>query len=392
MLNENGYSRPAYEVIVAAKEQTARELFGEDIKTDALTPLGKFIRITAYELSKAYEDIEKVYYSRYPNYATGVSLDRLLPFAGITRNPATYAQHLIRVYGTETAEAETPIGIGELIVCGDDADITFYSDNDYVIPSKGGYADITVVCTEAGLIGNVPSITEIVNPIAEIDHIEYLRILEEAIEAESDYDLRKRFADAIEGAGSTNVNAIRAALLRVPTVISASVIENKEDTADGKGRPPHSFECFVYGGEEYEQELAEAIFEKAPIGIKTCSTSETPVIKTVKDDGGYEHTITFSHTENVNVYIRVRYKKDTRFEDDGQTQIRNVLTKHINSLGVGADVILSTLYGKIYTVSGITDIPELIIGVSSESLSSGNIAVEEWQVAQVANIELYEVT
>ena len=36
---------------------------------------------------------------RSPNTASGISLDRICPFAGITRNPATYAQHSVKITG-----------------------------------------------------------------------------------------------------------------------------------------------------------------------------------------------------------------------------------------------------------------------------------------------------
>ena len=55
MLSEKGYHRPTYEEILADKIQTAKELFGEDIDTGGQTALGKFIRIGAYDLAKAYE-------------------------------------------------------------------------------------------------------------------------------------------------------------------------------------------------------------------------------------------------------------------------------------------------------------------------------------------------
>lgn len=391
MLNENGYYRPPFDEIVADKEQKAKELFGDDIDTSELTPLGKFIRIDAYELAKAYEDIEKVYYSRYPNTATGISLDRLCVFSGVSRNPATYSLHKIKAYSSEDTEQDVEVGIGELVVCGEDDDITFYNSNNYSVPKAGGSVEMIVECVEAGTIGNVASITNIVNPMADIDHIEYIGIYEKAVDTESDYDLRQRFTAAIEGAGSGNSNAIRAAILRVPTVISASIINNDTDEVDVDGRPPHSYECFVYGGEDYEDKIAKAIFDKAPLGIASCSTSENPVIVKVLDDGGYEHTVKFSHTENVAVDISVKYKKNTAFEDDGETQICDVLTTYVNALGVGADVIISALYGKIYSVNGITDITELTIGKSGEALATANIPIDLWQIAHIGNIELVEV-
>ena len=373
-LTVQGYHRPTYDEILATKIQKAKDLFGENIETDEKTPLGKFIRIGAYDLAKAYEDIENVYYARFPNSATGTSLDRLCVFAGITRNPATQAIHKIKVYG----EAETVIGIGELVVSS--GEITFYSANEYTIPTSGSI-EVEVECTEAGEIGNVKSITEIVNPTAEISHIEYIGISEAGEDEEPDVELRKRFSAAVEGAGSSNINAIRAALLRVPTVTSVGIIVNDTD-ATKDGRPARSFECYVYGGVGYEQDIAEAIFDKCPIGIKTCSTSENPVTVTLNDDGGHEHTIYFSHTETVAVYVSMKIVTDAKFEgDEGVKQVKNAITTYIDSLGVGADVVLSTLYGHIHSVVGVVEVKELKLSTNGTTYNAANINIGEYQVA-----------
>lgn len=373
-LTVQGYHRPTYDEILATKIQKAKDLFGENIETDEKTPLGKFIRIGAYDLAKAYEDIENVYYARFPNSATGTSLDRLCVFTGITRNPATQAIHKIKVYG----EAETVIGIGELVVSS--GEITFYSANEYTIPTSGSI-EVEVECTEAGEIGNVKSITEIVNPTAEISHIEYIGISEAGEDEEPDVELRKRFSAAVEGAGSSNINAIRAALLRVPTVTSVGIIVNDTD-ATKDGRPARSFECYVYGGVGYEQDIAEAIFDKCPIGIKTCSTSENPVTVTLNDDGGHEHTIYFSHTETVAVYVSMKIVTDAKFEgDEGVKQVKNAITTYIDSLGVGADVVLSTLYGHIHSVVGVVEVKELKLSTNGTTYNAANITIGEYQVA-----------
>lgn len=381
-LTDNGYHKPTYDEILANKIQTAKELFGDDIATGEQTALGKFIRIGAKDLATAYEDIEAVYYARFPNTASGISLDRLSVFAGISRNPATLAYHKIKVYGNEGATVD------EIVVCGEDSEITFHNISSFTIGTPTsentlGYAEIIVECDTAGTVGNM-TITDIVNPIADVDHIEYVGLETAGENTESDYSLRKRFAQAIEGAGSTNANAIRAAILRVPNVVSVGIAENNTDSTDDSGRPPHSFECYVYGQNLDNQQIAQAIFDKSPIGIKSCSTSTNPISVSVIDDGGFSHTVNFSYTENVNVYIKISIKTNSDFESDGITQIKNVLTSYIDNLGVGTDVILSTLYGKIYSVAGIEDVTKIELSTDGTTYSAANIVVDNTQVANTA--------
>jgi uncharacterized phage protein gp47/JayE len=386
MLNEQGYHRPTYEELLAGRIQLARELFGEDIETDEKTPLGKFIRIGAYDLAKAYEDIENVYYARFPNTANGLSLDRLCVFAGITRNPATQALHSIKVYG----EAGTVIGIGELVVSS--GDITFYTANEYTI-SEDGYVTVTVECSEAGIVGNVTSITEIVNPSADIDSIEYIGLEQAGEDEENDVELRKRFSKTIEGSGGANENAIRAALLRVPFVESVGIFVNETDTEDSSNRPARSFQCYVYApsvAEEdkdaFHQQIAEAIYDKKPVGIKTYGD----IKKTVIDNGGYPHEIFFSETEVVPIKVKMSIITDTKFEEDGIKQIKNTIVSYIDGLGGGTDVILTTLYGYIYKIPGVVEVTSLQLAKGDGAFTNGNIIIGEWQAAD-ANAEYIEV-
>ena len=66
MLTETGYTRRTYDEIIDDKIERAQELFGEDIETDETTPLGKFIRINAYDQALAEEEAEAIYYARFP--------------------------------------------------------------------------------------------------------------------------------------------------------------------------------------------------------------------------------------------------------------------------------------------------------------------------------------
>jgi len=390
-LTEKGFHRPTYNEILASKIQTAKELFGEDIETDEKTPLGKFIRIGAKDLSKTYDDLEATYYARFPNTASGVSLDRLCVFAGITRNPATYAEHIITVSGEPGTE------VSEIVVCGENRGVTYHNISKFTIPETGSI-DIVVECDTAGMIGNVKIINEIVNPISGVESVEYKDTELYAEDIESDYDLRKRYAVSVEGIGSSNVNGIRAAILKVPTVKSVSIVENNENTTVS-GRPPHSFECFVCGGENHKQEIAEAIFSKAPVGVKTCSTTiPTPTPTdywcpvTVYDDANMPHYIYYSFTKDININISVQYKTDNRFAEDGETQIQNQISEYINIYGVGDDVVLSALYGYIYKVQGVIDVTSIILSAAGKTPTEvGNIVIDNWEVARLGTVTLTEV-
>ena len=131
MLNESGYKRRTYDDIIEGKIQRAKELFGEDIETDETTPLGKFIRINAYDQALAEEEAEAIYYARFPNTAVGVSLDRLCTFVGISRSSAVPSQYRVKVKGA--VGAAVPFGF----LVSTESELDFYNTADTEIESGG---------------------------------------------------------------------------------------------------------------------------------------------------------------------------------------------------------------------------------------------------------------
>lgn len=379
-LTSKGFERLTYNDIVNKKIQKAKEFFGEDIDTSELTPLGKFIRINAFDLAEAEEESEYIYYSIFPNTASGVSLDRLCAFVGITRNPAVASEYKVEVSGT----VGNIVPIGFLV--GNNSGMNFYSIEEKTIDNNGK-CEIRVCCTQTGTDGNVmaDTITKIINPVAGITAVKGIERISDGSNDETDYELRKRFETAREGAGACSEAAIKAALVRIPTVTSAGVIVNDTMTTDSKGRPPFSFECFINGGENYHNEIAETIYNKKPIGIKTYGSINV----TITDEGGYNHQINFSHTEKVNVKVYVTIKTDSSFEGDtGVEEIKNNLKTYIDNLGVGESVIVSSLYGKIHSVSGVEEVTALELSKNNTSPSSENINVEEWEIVNCADVDV----
>lgn len=378
-LTEKGYQRRSYDDILNDKILRAKELFGEDIDTSDLTPLGKFIRINAYDQALAEEEAEAIYYSAFPDTASGQSLDRLLIFAGINREPATAATFKVKFSGNPGAAV--PVGF----LVGTESGLTYYVTQEATI-GDDGTCEATVDCTTAGEIGNenASAISVIVNPDVNILAVEGIGRLSMGQEEESDSVLRVRFKAAIQGAGSCNENAIRAALLRVPTVTSAGIIVNATDEVDENGRQPRSFECYVTGGLDRTQEIAETIFEKKPLGIKTHGSQSA----VVQDEGGNDHVIRFSYTEEVVVSVEVSVKTDDKFEATGVEDIQSNVASYIDSLGVGTAVIFSSLYGCIYSVAGVKEVLNMTISTDGETYGTSNIDIDRWQIARAGEIHV----
>lgn len=372
VLTEKGFKRPTFDELLERQIQRARKLLGEDIDTSGQSVLGKYLRINVYDLAECYELLEDIYYARFPNSARGQSLDRLCAFAGTVRNPATAAQ--IKVRFTGTAGAVVPMAF--LIAGGGQ---TYYVDRDYTIGGDGS-AEAYAVCTEPGTAGNISQSSDlnIVNPAPDLAAVEMTEIVSYGQDRESDTALRIRFNQSVAGAGSATVDAISGAVSRVALVDGVAVVENDTE-AEVDGRPPHSFECYVLAPESQDQLIAEAIFSKKPLGIKTCGQ----VAVEVRDKGGKAHTVRFSRTAQKNIRIRMVIRTNQYYETDGGEQIRDNLQEYINNLANGESVYLSGLYGYIHSVHGVVTVQRLELAEAEGEWSTADISVGEYEIARI---------
>lgn len=382
MLSDKGFHRPTYSELLQKQILKAKELFGNDIETAETSALGKFIRLFVYDISKLYEQLENVYYARFPNTASENSLDRLMPFAGISRNLATRAVHKIKLIG----EPDSIIEAGFLFSTIND--VYFYLINNTVLNSEGN-AEALVECTKTGVVGNVEvgTITKIVNPNSYLDSIEHLSIYELGTDSETDIKLRERFHKTIAGSGSGTIDSIYCEILRAQNVRGCMIVENDTENTDLQDRPPNSFECYVLGGNDLD--IAEAIYAKKPVGIKCVGD----ITVNIMDKGGFEHPIKFSRTIEKPIYIKIIIKVNNLFEKNGELNIKENLLNYFLSFANGEDVILTSLYSKIHNVIGVVETVSLLLSYDNINFLSSNIkcANNEVAVLDMDNISI-EVT
>ena len=379
-LTEKGFQRLTYDDILNMQIDRAKLLFGEDIDTTDKSVFGKFLRLYCLDAAQNQELAEGVYLSAFPNTASGVGLDRLCPLVGISRNPATYARHNITIIGTagETVEAGFLVAAGEII---------FHTTQDYAI-GDDGTVSVIVECNESGTVGNVEigKIKDIVNPNANVKSILHTDIETIADDFETDYSLRTRFSQAFSTVGSSTLEAIRGAILRVTGVESVLILENDTNIVNEAGVPAHSFRCYVLAPESLKQEIGEAIFSKKPIGVGTDGTETV----TTTDIGGGTHTIKFSWTETVGIHVRCTLVTDSNFSDEKLQEIKDNIVEKLSRYGNGQDVTASSLYADVY-VDGVTDVTVLEISPDGSSYGASVIEINDHQVARTTDAYI-EVT
>ena len=304
-MTENGFRKLTYAEILEAQITRAKDLFGNDIDTSEKSVLGKYIRLNTSDFAEQEAALEAVYLARYIDTATGISLDRLTPFANIRRNGATQAMLSVSVENTGTTDATIPMNTKLVTASG----TLFHTVRSVRIPA-GETSPITVECDTAGTIGNDTAITDFYQT-----QLPNLRILSAVLSAagqdtETDAQLRTRWKKALAGAGSSTYDAIAGAVSRLDTVQDCVIFENDTDVSkeDGTGLmiPPHSFEAVVSGGASSSVEIAKVIFDKKSLGIGTAGTIE----HTVKDAAGISHIIRFSYADTIALPVVMTIQTD----------------------------------------------------------------------------------
>lgn len=387
-LDKTGFKRKTYSELVDSMSAKAKEKFGADANTTERSVLGIIIRIISWFFSLLWQDTEDVYHSAFRKTAEGVQLDMLLPYAGITRNLADFAYGQIEITGTPNHFIES----GFLV--STNTDIFFETLYDLTLNSEGK-GTIDIVALEIGAIGNVGAntISQIVNPDADIFSVNNPLKTNGGREKETDAEARERADITVEGVGSATTAAIRSNLLKLSSVRAAKVIENYSDVVDQYGTPPRAIQAFVLGGSD--EEIAKAIHEKKAGGIQPYGTTYVDVL----DLSGELKKIGFTRASEVNIFIKVSVKTNTLFSSKGINQIKTALIKYVGGtdisnnsyagLNMGDDVIVSRLIAKTYSVDGIEDVT---VEVSTDGIiyCDSNVLIGLQEVAQTHfnNIEV----
>ncbi|MED4140844.1 baseplate J/gp47 family protein [Priestia megaterium] len=366
MLDKNGFKRKTYQDLKGDMEDKFREMFGADINLSSRSPLGILFMIFAWFLSLVWEVAERVYNSAYVSKATGVQLDRLGPYIGISRNGATRSYGEIQIKGTP----------GHVVEAGNQFKTikeVIFDLTDNVEIGSDGYGIGPIECTVAGEIGNVGAeeITIAVNPSDKLESVKNLAPTTGGEEEETDSEFRARYFQS----GSQGTSLIDE-VLEVPGVRYALINENVYST-ENNGIPPHSIAPFVFGGND--SDVAAAIFRKKSGGIQSFGTT----LVDITDSQGVIHSIGFSRPNFVDVYVKVQVIPAAAFPSNGKTLLQQTILDYLDTLSIGDDVVLSKLIRITSTVEGIDDIS---ITLSKNGVDYGmqNIAISTDSVVRAS--------
>lgn len=244
-----------------------------------------------------------------------------------------------------------------------------------------------VICVASDYGAHDPpagTLTKLVTLISGVDRVQNNTAATVGRDMESTTEMRLRYEKSVYRLGSAMVESVRAHLLQdVPGVTAAIVHENVEDIADSEGRPPHSIEAIVQGGNNAT--IAKTIFVSRSGGIQTFGTAE----EQVQDSQGGWHTIRFNRPSIKKIWLKaVIYRtQDEELGGDTTTSVRKILLEEGRKLTIGQDVVLQRFFGAIYKqTTGIGQINLIAASgdtsPAAELYSANNIAIGIRELAE----------
>ncbi len=297
--------------------------------------------------------------------------------AGGGDTPANIATALVTAINTgPKPEAVTGIdhGDGTFTVIADDKTTVFaiaVTDDD---TPPGDNISITEIGTPGTFRGQdagafaapASTVTVIETPVSGLDRVNNLLDLQEGRDVETDAELRLRRVESLQLSSAATLPAIRSRLLQdVDGVSEVAIYENRTSVVDGDGRPPHSFEAVVVGGDA--QDIGQMLWDTKPAGIQTYGNQ--PAVDIV-DSNGDNQEMYFSRPVSFYAYVKVRFDlyDEEIFPSDGIDTIKQSILDYGNTLRIGEDMIRDRFYAPIYNsgVNGIGVITTLEIGLTDD--------------------------
>lgn len=353
-LTNEGFEAKTYAEVLADIEARQLAAFGADFDVSPEQPVGAMNGIVANAARELWEALAAVYAAGDADGATGQSLTQLAALTGSVRRGLRKG----RVPLVLTVSAGATVPAGSVARVSTQPTNRWVTLTDAVNATSGSLA-ITVQAeqeTAGPLPAAATAINEIATPVTGWVSVSNTEPASPGLAAETDAVLRRRREVELQGAGTTPAEAIRAALSRVPLVSEVVVWENPTDAIDADGRPPHSVEAMVTGGDATA--IAAVLWEAKARGIATFGTA-TPV--TVADAQGLARIVHFTRPTDVLLWVKVDAVVDPR-RDPGDAAIAAAVRAVVAAVGSGGAVLRAPIICAALDVAGVRNVPRVRLG------------------------------
>jgi uncharacterized phage protein gp47/JayE len=353
----DGFVKKDLNTILEENKARFRTAFGNDIELSDESPLGLINNIISFDQSLLWDLGEGVYNAMYQQFAEGVPLDNAMALTSNERLDPIKSTAVVTITGTSTTLVEAGFRAS---VVGDSSNV-FETLNDITIP-VAGFIDIVMVATEFGAkAASAGTLTVIDTPVFGVSSVNNAADATIGRGEQTDAEFKLAAEDEKQKSGTSPVEGIRAAILDVDNIVQVLVNENDTDVTDGDGRPPHSVEAVVQGGNDTE--IAQAILDSKAGGIQTFGS----VTEIIVDNQGISKTINFNRPTTKNIYVIVNITKNTDTNEgplypvDGDDQVEDAIIAWGADFLIGQDVLRDGAKGIINPINSVAGIREVVV-------------------------------
>lgn len=375
-----GFVRKTFEDIKEELEERQRADIDPNVDVSDETPLGQLNGIFGSALAEAWEGLEGAYHAFDPLDSEGDALTNVALLTGTERRGAAPST----VTCTLNLDGGTTVPAGSLISLDTRPDIQFELDAD--VENTGGVpADFAgeFTCTVDGpVVALATHLTQIVTPVSGWNTVSNPLDADVGRLADNDVTLRQRRSQQLALRGGSTIDAVHADLLEIETISQVDMLENTLDVFDPEtALPPHTFEALIVdGGLTPDEDIAQAIWDSKPGGIKPHGNTSGVAI----DKNGDEQIVPFSRPIEKLIYIKMKVAVSGLFPSvDGEELVKQaVATKGTNTFGTGDDVTALALGFGAFSVTGVTDVPEIFIGLAVSPTLAVPISIGLHEIAR----------
>jgi uncharacterized phage protein gp47/JayE len=427
-LTLTGFVPKSLEEVRSELDEAVRQSFGESIDLSDSSVFGRLNGIIGERFALLWQLLESIYASQDPDKATGAALRAIAALTGTIFEPARSSTTTL----TATGDPTTVVDEGSLVATESTGVVFRVVEDATLIPvpawtsstafdlgervtnsakcyecvtagtsaGSGGpsteeddildgtahwrylgdgtaAADAEAESSDKGpIVAASGDLTVIQTPIA--GWLSVINLLDAELGAldETDEALRVRREAELADIGGTNLDAVRASLLKIDGVTAVTVFMNTTDATDSDGVPPHSVEALVQGGDD--QAIFDRLLASVAAGIRCHGTTSG----TARDSQGTEQPVAFSRPQEIPIYVGVTLLKDADlYPLDGDQQVEDAIVAYGRLQSTGRNVVSSALSAQCFGVLGVLDVVSLFIGVAPAPASETTIAISTRQLA-----------
>lgn len=262
-IDSNGITIDTLAEITESLEDSAKDIYGQDINLDQNSPDGQFINIVAQSIRDIREFEVAIFNSYDPDQAGGINLDARVAINLFQRRGGTYSTTDVEV---TTDRAVNLIGLdGEesppdnIYTLKDGDGNQFYLETSQTIVGAGTVA-YTFRAAESGAVIILPN--TITTPVTIILGVVSMNNPDDpdvtGIDQETDAQLRLRRNNITSLNSIGFFESMLSALSALNEVEDVKVLENRTNSVDGDGVAAHGYWIIVSGGTD--EDIAQTIY------------------------------------------------------------------------------------------------------------------------------------